>query len=144
MVGFSGLGFAPVGLNERVIAASGGPITGTGALTLGAITLSGAGVREIVAVSSALDLPSIVLSGDGTVGGAITGTGALTLPSITMSGTGTREITGTGAVTLPSITMSGTGVREIPGSGDIALPAITMAGAGSVGGVGGSGFNLAL
>lgn len=137
----------------HVIAASaGGSVTGTGAITLGNITVAGTGVRGVTS-TGALTLGKISVSGsgavardstgaitlgaievDGTAEREITSTGAIALGSIVVAGTGSVDsadtITGTGAVELGAITVSGTAEREIPGNGSITLGRITVAGAG--------------
>jgi hypothetical protein len=81
-------------------------ITGSGALTLPAITASGTGVASA------------------------TGAGALTLPAVTATGAGTASATGTGNLTLPALTTSGTGTASATGSGTLTLPAVTASGFG--------------
>lgn len=118
---------------------SGSAITGTGALTLPAITSSGAGTVHHTGTGAAT-LPPITSSGAGTV--HHTGTGAATLPAITAAGSGSvngssSNITGTGALTLPPLTSSGAGKRGIHDAGGtvaLTLPAFTVSGVGIVSG----------
>lgn len=131
-----------------------GEITGTGAVTLGAITVAGTAERSITG-TGAIALGAIEVDGTGAIQGEVTGSGAitfgpievdgtaerevtdvggpieLTLPAITVSGTGTAGadvVTGSGAIALGAVTVSGTAEREIPGTGAITLGAVTVSG----------------
>ncbi len=133
-------------------AAAGGSVTGTGAITLGSMTIAGTGA-DTKKGTGAITLGSITTAGSG----AITrkGTGAVPLQSVTMSGTAQRVIhdvggpvnlvlgsiltagssagikTGSGAIALGSIAVAGSGKRIIPGTGAVLLKSITSAGAGT-------------
>lgn len=65
--------------------ATAGTVTGTGALTLPALTGSGEGVASA------------------------TGSGTIGLPALTVSGAGTASAAGSGTLTLPAVTASGAG-----------------------------------
>lgn len=113
----------------------GGTVTGTGAVTLGAVTVAGTAEREITS-TGAITLGTIVVSGAGA--GTVSGTGAITLGPITVAGTGEREITDTGGavdLSLPAITISGSGTVSgagtVTGTGAITLGAVTVSGSGT-------------
>jgi hypothetical protein len=78
-------------LRVRVPRIATGGITGTGSVTLGALT------------------------GSGTANLSLAGQGSVTLGSLTGSGAGTLAITGTGSVTLGTLTGSGTGTLTTTG-----------------------------
>jgi hypothetical protein len=80
--------------------------TGSGALTLPAVTAAGTGVAS-ASGSGALTLPAVTATGAGTA--SASGAGAPELPALTASGTGTATATGSGALTLPAVTASGFG-----------------------------------
>lgn len=108
------------------------PVTATGAVTLPAATVSGAGKLTFAGTASIV-LPAVTVSGDGTYTPlAITGTGAVTLPAVTSSGAGKLTFAGTGASTLPSVTVSGDGAQTFSGTGAVTLPSVTASGAGKL------------
>jgi hypothetical protein len=119
------------------------PFTGTGDLTIPALTLAGTGTfvppgAETYTGSGDLAIPALTISGTGTfVAPVYTGTGDLAIPALTMAGAGTfvaPTYTGTGDLVAPALTISGTGTFVAPistGSGDLITPALTMAGAGT-------------
>jgi hypothetical protein len=85
-------------------------IAGEGALTLPALTASGAGVAS-AAGEAALTLPAITASGAGTA--SASGTGAPALPALTASGAGAASASGSGVLTLPALTASGFGGEPV-------------------------------
>lgn len=113
-----------------------GTITGTGAVTLGAVTVAGTAEREVTDVGGPIELtlPAITVSGTGTVSGAVTGSGAIALGAVTVSGTAEREIAGTGAIILGRITVAGTAERTVTGTGAITLGVLAVAGTAQLGG----------
>jgi len=135
-------------------AAGGGSttITGTGAITLGAVEVAGAAERALTGTGAITLAPTEVA---GTAERKIPGSGALTLGPITVSGAAEREITGTGAITgapievagiaereltasgalvLGPVEVSGTAERSLLGSGAITLGAVEVDGSGTLGG----------
>lgn len=78
--------------------------------------------------SGTLTLPALTASGTGTA--SASGAGTLTLPALTASGAGTASATGTAALTLPALTASGAGISRASGSGSLTLPALTVSGFG--------------
>lgn len=132
----SGEGIASVATIRQ--ASSG--ITGSGALTLPAITASGTGTRTVPAFTGTgtVTLPALTASGAGaTVPPAFTGSGVLGLPGLSAAGTGTSTapaFTGSGSLALPSMTAVGSGATTPPaftGTGPLALPKLTAAGVGT-------------
>jgi len=108
-----------------------GTRTGIGAITLPAIAVSGVAEREIPG-AGAITLGAITVSGAGTKTAEKTGTGAIVLPTIVVSGLAERALTGTGAIVLPAVTVSGAGAIARDATGAITLPAITVTGAGAI------------
>lgn len=128
----SALGADHIGVGIVALAPSaGGSETGTGGITLGAITVAGIGEREVVASGTInINLGAITVAGSGA--GAETGTGGITLGPIALSGTGEVTETGAGTISLGAITVAGTGeVAEI-GTGSITLGAVTLSGSGGI------------
>ena len=102
-------------------------VTGTGAITFGALTL--AGVAEDAQTGTGdIQIPALAIAGTATR--KITGTGNISLPAQLLAGTAMREITGSGAITLGAATIAGSGAREIAGSGAVTFGAVTVAGTG--------------
>ncbi len=107
------------------------PVVGTGALSLKAPTLSGAG-SVLVAGSGNLDLPGIEIIGSGG-SAAITGTGNLNLPVIDLAGAGSVVIVGSGNIDIPVIEIDGSDSPPTTGwflfqnatAGSATLPSIT-------------------
>jgi hypothetical protein len=92
--------------------------TGSGSVSLPALTASGTGTYSAPAVyagSGAVSLLALTASGSGTYSApaVYTGSGAVSLPALTTSGTGTYSVvatyTGSGAVSLPALTVVGVG-----------------------------------
>ena len=106
----------------------GGTVTGTGAATLGAITVAGTAEREVVSTGGAIALAPIVVSGSGA--GAESGSGAITLGPIAVAGAAERQVTDVGGsidLVLPAIVVSGVqGADVVSGAGDLTLGAITV------------------
>jgi hypothetical protein len=100
-------------------------VTGTGAVTYGALTVSSTGEVDI-AGTSALTYPALTVSSTGAVD--VDGAGALTYPALTASGTAVREREGTAALVYPALTASGTAQAEVQGTGAITYPALTASG----------------
>jgi hypothetical protein len=90
------------------IAAAGGAVTGTGAITIAAAAVAGTADREITACCS-ISTAAIAITGTGAVGPVVTGTGAITIAAAAVSGTAEREITASGGITFAAVTVSGTG-----------------------------------
>lgn len=117
--------------------AAAGSVTGTGAITLGPVTVAGTGERTVTG-TGAITLGPVAVSGSG--GGPVAGTGSITLGPIAVAGTGERSITGTGAVTLGPIAVAGTGERSVTGTSAITLGPITVSGTGTAASLPGHGF----
>lgn len=137
------------------VGAGGGSETGTGAITLGAITTSGSAMRTETG-TGAISLGHVTVAGTATRSGS--GTGAITLGPIAVAGVAEREINssgggielllgtllvsgsggvgspGTGAVVLGALTVAGTAERAIPGSGAITLGPLQVVGTQAVAG----------
>ena len=67
----------------------------------------------------------------------VTGSGAPSVPSLTVSGSGSvsgDDVSGSGAPSMPALTVSGVGtaITSITGSGSLSVPALTTAGTGTV------------
>jgi len=108
-------------------------ITGTGAITIGAITVSGAGKIHHVG-TGAISIGAVTVSGSGTVVSTITGTGSITLAAVTVAGVGSIHHVGTGTIAVGTITVSGSGTvsSTITGTGAITIGAVTLSGTGTV------------
>lgn len=104
--------------------ATSGPITGSAAITLGALTSSGTGTLSITG-TGARTLAALTSTGTGTL--AIAGTAAPTLAALTSTGSGTLSITGSGAVTLGALASSGTATLDITGTAAATLDDLTSA-----------------
>jgi hypothetical protein len=104
--------------------ASGGPITGSAAITLGSLTSSGTGTLSITGTASRT-LAALTSTGTGTL--AIAGTAAPTLAALTSTGSGTLSITGSGTVTLGALASSGTATLDITGTAAATLDDLTSA-----------------
>jgi hypothetical protein len=104
---------------------------GTGAITLDALTVAGAGVRTSKG-SGAILLDTLQVSGSGTVSNEISGSGAIVLDALTVSGAGVRTSKGTGAVVLDTLQVAGAGAVTRKGTGAILLDVLQVAGAGAV------------
>lgn len=111
-------------------------ITGTGAITLPFLGVSGTGALQPEGTGS-ITLPFLDVSATGTNAQEFTGTGAITLPFLEVSGAGLVALnaSGTGGITLPFLQVSGTGAgaSAISGSGAWTLPFLQVAGAGELG-----------
>jgi hypothetical protein len=88
--------------------AQGGPVTGTLAVTLGALTAAGTGALRISA------------------------TAASTLGAMTLSSTGTLRVTGSLVQTFGAVTVAGTGLLRIAGSLSQSLGDLTVSATGSL------------
>ena len=136
-------------------------VIGTGAITLGALSVSGVGSFATKA-SGAITLAPLVVTATGsfstTGSGAITlspfsvsgvgatgqfGAGAITLGAVTPSGTGTFAVKGTGAITLGALSPVGVGSFKVTGSGSIALAGLGVSGVGITGQFGAGAITLA-
>ena len=101
--------------DELIPEPAGGGITGSASITLGALTVAGAGTLgpEPINGTGSITLGALTVAGAGTVaGGAITGTGSITLGALTIAGVGTvagGPVTGTGSITLGALTVAGSG-----------------------------------
>jgi hypothetical protein len=101
--------------DELIPEPTGGGITGSASITLGALTVAGAGTLgpEPITGTGSITLGALTVAGAGTVaGGAITGTGSITLGALTIAGVGTvagGPVTGTGSITLGALTVAGIG-----------------------------------
>lgn len=84
--------------------------------------------EEAVTGSGALTLPAVTASGTGTA--SATGTSALTLPALTASGAGAASASGSGTPSLLALTAAGAGTASATGSGSLTMPALTASGAG--------------
>lgn len=120
------------------------PVTGTGSLALGGVSVAGTSVNSSSAVLSlsrvmasgtgtpvnqglgALSLAPVTLSGSGTVTSNVTGSGALSLSRATAAGTGTLNNRGTGALQLSSTIASGHDSAK--GSGTLYVPSVALIG----------------
>lgn len=78
--------------------------------------------------SGALTLPALTVSGTGDA--SASGTASLTLPALSASGTGDASMTGTGALVLSALTASGAGSARATGAAALILPAMTASGVG--------------
>ena len=103
-------------------------ITGTGAITLGALTVSGVGSFADTA-TGAITLAPLSVAATGTLG--TTGSGAITLGALTPSGAGTFKTTASGSIALAALSVSGTGTLAGVGTGAITLGALGVSGAGT-------------
>jgi hypothetical protein len=105
-------------------------VTGAGALTAAAPTLSGAGTvtAPTVTGAGALSAAAPVLSGAGTL--TLTGAGDLTAAAPVLSGAGTLTLTGAGDLTAAAPTLTGAGAVTVTGAGDLVAAAVELAGAG--------------
>lgn len=90
--------------------------TGSGTLTLPALTASGTGVAS-AAGSGAITLPALTAAGAGTA--SASGAGTLTLPALAASGAGTASATGSAALVLPALRVSGFGGEP---AGEVSAP----------------------
>lgn len=109
-------------------------VTGTGAITLGPVAVSGTGER-VVPGSGAITLGPVVVDGTGAIGGEETGSGDIPLGALTVSGSGAASRDATGAITLGVITVDGTAEREVVSAGgavELTLGAITVDGTGGI------------
>jgi len=99
--------------------------TGTGAITLGAATVSGTGTeREDGSGTPALG--NVEVSGAGTQ--SLTGSGAITLGALGVDGVSSGALNGTGDIMLGAISTSGAGTQSFSGSGAISLGAVSVSG----------------
>ena len=101
--------------DELIPEPTGGGITGSASITLGALTVAGTGTLgpDPITGTGSITLGALTVAGAGTVaGGAITGTGNVTLGALTIAGVGTvagGPVTGTGSITLGALTVAGIG-----------------------------------
>jgi len=120
-------------------AAAGGaptPVTGTGALTTSAPTLTGAGTLRITGTGTPT-APARTLAGTAAV--TVAGTGTLTAAAPTLAGTGEvlPSVTGTGTLTAPAPDLVGTGALTVTGTGTLAAASPVLAGTGAATVIGG-------
>jgi hypothetical protein len=120
-------------------AAAGGaptPVTGTGALTTSAPTLTGAGALRITGTGTPT-APARTLAGTAAV--TVAGTGTLTAAAPTLAGTGEvlPPVTGTGTLTAPAPDLAGTGTLTVTGGGTLAAASPVLAGTGAATVIGG-------
>jgi hypothetical protein len=120
-------------------AAAGGaptPVTGTGALTTSAPTLTCAGTLRIAGTGTAT-APARTLAGTAAV--TVSGTGTLTAAAPTLAGTGEvlPPVTGTGTLTAPAPDLIGTGALTVTGTGTLAAASPVLAGTGAATVIGG-------
>lgn len=108
---------------SAVDAGGAGPITGSGAVTLGALTSSAAGTLAITGTAAGT-LGAATATGTGAL--AITGASANTLAALTGAAAGTLAITGAGAATLGAVSAAGAGALSITGAGASTLGALTL------------------
>lgn len=101
--------------------------TGTGALALPFLSVSGTGVKSYPG-TGALSLPFLSVAGTGTQ--TIAATAAISLPFLSVAGSGLMQPSGTGALSLPFLSVSGTGVKSYPGTAALTLPWLTVSGTG--------------
>lgn len=99
--------------------------TGTGAITLGAATVSGTGTEREDG-SGTPTLGNVDVSGAGTQ--SLTGSGAITLGAFGVEGASSGVLNGSGAITLGSVSTSGAGTQSFSGSGAISLGAVSVSG----------------
>lgn len=129
-------------------AGGGVAVTGTGALTSPAATITG-GSHRIVSGSGGSTAPAATLSGDGTRGVvSVESTPTSGTPVVTIAGTGTvngeaQEVTGTGDLSIAPVTVAGSGtvntdVENITGTGALTGPSATV-GSTAVRGITGTG-----
>ena len=104
-------------------------VTGTGAVTTTAASLSGTGAQTVTG-TGAVTSTAAILSGTGAQ--TDTGTGAVTTTAATVSGTGAQTYAGTGVVTSTAASLSGTGDATYAGTGALTSAAATLAADGSV------------
>src|SRR5271157_2064177 len=107
---------------------AGSTATGSGAITLGNLAVSGSG-GFVSPASGAITLGSLTPSGSG--GFMAPGSGVITLGSLTPAGAGSLSDSGSGSVILGSLGISGAGTFAAPGSGAITLGSLAATGAGS-------------
>ncbi len=125
-----------------VEAATGGGITGSANITLGALTVAGTGTLGPTPITGSANITlgalTLVGTGDVTSPSGITGSANITLDALTVAGAGTlgpSPITGAASITLGALTVSGAGTlgpAPITGSGNIILDALTLAGTGTI------------
>lgn len=111
---------------------------GTGAITLGAATVSGTGTEREDG-SGTPTLGNVEVSGDGTQ--SITGAGAITLAATSVSGTGVESLTGSAQIDLGPTSVSGSATYATIGSGAIVLAPVVVEG-GQAGSGGNTGWFL--
>lgn len=104
-------------------------ITGTGAVTAPAATVSGAG-GVVAAGTGSATAPSATLTGTGSA--LVAGTGSVTSPPATVAGAGNAVVSGTGSAFAPAALLSGTGEVLLAGQGGATGPPAAVAGAGQV------------
>lgn len=116
-----------------------GGATGTGAITLKAVAVSGVGAQAFSA-SGAITLQAVSVSGTGAAGAV--GTGAVALSPIAISGVGGQTFSGSGAIALQPVSVSGTGVQAFSGTGAITLQPAAVSGTGATGASGAGAVTL--
>lgn len=104
-------------------------VTGSGAITLGSVSVDGAGTSTIQA-SGAISLGAVSVAGVGT--STIQGTSATTLAGVAFAGAGTSTVQASGSIALGSVSVAGAGSPVAQATGSIALDSVTIAGTGAV------------
>lgn len=104
-------------------------VSGSAAVTLGALTSSAAGTVDVSGATSAT-LAALTSSSAGAV--AVTGSGGGTLAAVTSSSAGAVAVAGTLSGTLAAVTGSSAGTVEVAGSTSQTLGALTSSAAGTV------------
>ena len=137
----SGMGYAPVtsaiaATNAagdsiwwaRITLASSG-ITGSGAITLGDVSLASTGSLTL-AGAAAIALGNVTSAGTGTL--SIAGTAGITLGAVSLAATGSVQTRGALAVTLGDVTLAATGGSTNTGQAAIQLGDVTTSSAASL------------
>ena len=109
---------------------SGGGISGTAAITLGALTSAATGTLPIAGTAS-VTLGALTSVATGTL--AIKGQAAITLGDLTVASTGgATPINGSAAVTLDALTAASTGALALKGQAAVTLGALTAVATGTL------------
>lgn len=135
--------FQPVWINDDLadlvtdsatgVALSAGGVTGTGAVTIDAPSLTGSGAFATTG-TGAVTINEPVLAASGTFTPAeITGTGAVTITEPALAATGTLEYAGTAALTITKPVLAGDGTFEnvVTGTSALAIGPPSLAGTGA-------------
>ena len=106
------------------------PVTGSLAVTLGAVSASAAGTVTLSG-AGALTLAGATVASSGAVG--IAGASSFTLGSVGLSVAGAAAIAGGANNALGSLTLGGAGAVAVAGSSAVALADVGLSGSGAVG-----------